>query len=336
MRPLLALVGAAVIAPALADDSLSEQLYQAQALQARGRYASAEQIFRRVLLTVQAQGPRSVDTAIALDNLANELFETSQYMEARALFEHAVSIIEERLGVQNPVYATIAAHLAVTYEKFGQYSRAEALLLKSLEIVRKTGSEDFLIADIKHELATIAFLEGRYPAAAEQFRAALEAFQTMDSVLFRQRFETREERVATTLSDLASAIAQSGKLGEAIAEGEQAKAIMDHASNPPPRSEVKVLTTLASLYAIAGRAREAESLAKRSLSLAEASCGPQDLTTASVLDEFAMVERRLNRKHRAEALEKRANLIRANTGDGKYSALTVSVQSLLPPSNKPK
>jgi hypothetical protein len=166
--------------------------------------------------------------------------------------------------------------------------------------------------------------------AAEQIRAALEIFESVDPIAFRRRFETREDRIAAALSDLACARARSGQIAEATAFAERAKVSLDLASGPSPRTVIKVFTILGSLYAMSRRAQEAEPLMQQSLSMAEVSYGLRDPSLVPVLITYARVDRCLSRKRAARALEERARSIRANASEKDYSDLTVSIESLLP------
>jgi len=311
------------------EHSPAARTYEAQTLLAGGQYAAAEQILRAVLDAIEQREARGVDAAIALDNLANAMFETGRFSEARALLAQALAILKERLGSQDLRYATVAAHLAAAEERLGFYSQAKQLLLESLGVAKRAASDHFLEADIEDNLGRISIAQGQYLQAAEQIRAALEIFESVDPMAFRRRFETRADRIAAALSDLACAIARSGQIAEATAFAERAKVSLDLPSGPSPRTVIKVFTILGWLYAMSGRAQEAEALMQQSLSMAEVSYGLHDPSLVPVLVTYATVDRCLNRKRAARALEERARSIQANASEKDYSDLTISIESLL-------
>jgi tetratricopeptide (TPR) repeat protein len=60
------------------------------------------------------------------------LYEEGRYVEAERDCVRAVSILQERLGVENPASVAVTLHLASTYEARRRYSEAENLLLRAL------------------------------------------------------------------------------------------------------------------------------------------------------------------------------------------------------------
>jgi tetratricopeptide (TPR) repeat protein len=142
------------------EHSLAARTYAAQTLLAGGQYAAAEHILRAVLDAIEQREARGVDAAITLDNLANVMFETGRFSEARALLAQAVAILKERLGSQDLRYATVAAHLAAAYERLGFYSHAKQLLLESLGVAKRVASDHFLEADIEDNLGRISIAQG--------------------------------------------------------------------------------------------------------------------------------------------------------------------------------
>jgi hypothetical protein len=63
-------------------------------------------------LREQALGPMHPDTALSLNNLAGLLRAQGEYEAARPLYERALAICEDRLGIDHPTTRTIRANLA--------------------------------------------------------------------------------------------------------------------------------------------------------------------------------------------------------------------------------
>jgi hypothetical protein len=60
----------------------------------------------------QALGPTHPDMAVSLNNLGTLLRVQGEYEAAQPLYERALAICEERLGVDHPTTRTIRANLA--------------------------------------------------------------------------------------------------------------------------------------------------------------------------------------------------------------------------------
>src|SRR5438876_7177262 len=80
------------------DNQAGAQLYE------QGRYAEAERHFLAALQEVEQFGPHDTRLAIVLNNLANLYHTQGNYAQAEPLYQRALEIREEMLGLHTPLW----------------------------------------------------------------------------------------------------------------------------------------------------------------------------------------------------------------------------------------
>lgn len=148
-------------------------------VQAQGRYAEAEELFREALEIDRATiGEVHPGYAIDLNNLAGAVRAQGRYAEAERLYREALEITRDVVGEGHPSYAIRLNNLAVVVQAQGRSAEAEGLYREALEIDRATigeGHPDYAI-DLNN-LAGILVEQGKPEAARPLYEQALEIFR---------------------------------------------------------------------------------------------------------------------------------------------------------------
>ncbi|MET4128509.1 tetratricopeptide (TPR) repeat protein [Roseovarius sp. MBR-38] len=111
-------------------------------LDAQGRYAEAEALYREALEIDRATvGEGHRDFASGLNNLAGVVRLQDRYEEAERLLRKALKIDRATLGDRHPEYAIHLNNLANVVRALGRFEQAETLYREALEIARATVGE---------------------------------------------------------------------------------------------------------------------------------------------------------------------------------------------------
>jgi len=158
------------LANVLSDDS--DNLPEAEAA-----YRRAADILRRRL------GPRSPETATALNNLGSLLLRKQDWPGADEACREAVAIRREALGPENPDTASTMVCQALAVNKLGRYAEARELLEESISIFDKTYAPDhWRTANARVYLGYVLTNLGRYDEAeAALVRARRDLVATLGS-----------------------------------------------------------------------------------------------------------------------------------------------------------
>ncbi len=160
--------------------------------------------------------------------------------------------------------------------------------------------------DTKWEKANAAGMEayqqGRYAEAEKRWLAALEE---------AENFGPDDQRLATSLNNLALLYQAQGKYAEAEPLYQRSLGIMEKVLGPEHPDVAASLNNLAELYRNQGRYAAAEPLYQRSLGIMEKALGPEHPDVATLLGKYAELLLKMNRDAEAEKMEARAKAIRA-------------------------
>ncbi len=135
-------------------------------LQATGRHAEAEPLYRQALaIRAKALGEAHPDHATDLNNLAALLRDTGRHAEAEPLLRQALAIRAKAVGEAHPTYATSLNNLAGLLRATGRHAEAEPLHRQALAIlIAALGAEHPSTRTVAANLATLS------PASEDGFR----------------------------------------------------------------------------------------------------------------------------------------------------------------------
>jgi tetratricopeptide (TPR) repeat protein len=107
-----------------------------QLLQATGRLAEAEPLYRRALAIDEAAfGPDHPDVAIDLNSLGQVLQATNRLAEAEPLVRRVVEIFAKSFGPGHPNVASALHNLAQLLQATNRLAEAEPLMRRVVEII---------------------------------------------------------------------------------------------------------------------------------------------------------------------------------------------------------
>jgi tetratricopeptide (TPR) repeat protein len=140
LAAIVAVLSMPMAVRAQTQDLASAELLRSQAadLSSAGRHNEAIPLAQRALAILErAYGPRHLETARSLDNLAWLYCDTGHYTQAEPLFVRALAIYERSLGVEHLDTAAVRGRVADCYVAAGLLVRAEALLRQGFAIQQK-------------------------------------------------------------------------------------------------------------------------------------------------------------------------------------------------------
>ncbi len=136
--------------------------------------AGAEAFFRRALADRRRlSGPRGIETAQALCNLAATLNAQGRLEEAEPLFREALALRRELLDPDHKLISHARNNLATLLAKLAKYDEAEMLLTESLHAMAQQQNR-LAVAWTRHLLGKVCHLRGDTSRAATLYQQALD------------------------------------------------------------------------------------------------------------------------------------------------------------------
>jgi len=269
-------------------------------LQAQGKLAEAEPLYRRALaIHEKVLGAEHPDTASSLNNLANLLQDQGKLAEAEPLHRRALAIHEKALGAEHPNTATTLNNLASLLKDQGKLAEAEPLYRRALAIHEKAlGAEHPNTATTLNNLASLLKDQGKLAEAEPLHRRAL---AIREKVLGAEHPDT-----AQSLNNLAYLLKDQGKLAEAEPLYRRALDIQEKVLGAEHPDTASSLNNLAYLLKDQGKIAEAEPLYRRALDIQEKVLGAEHPDTATTLNNLAVLLKAEGKLAEAEPLHRRA------------------------------
>ena len=301
--------------------------------------------------------------AASLSNQANLCRKQDNYEQAELLYQQALEIFKQVLGVDHPDVARAMNNLAGLYRDQGSYEQAELLYQEALSIREtKLGPEHPGTAITLNDFAGLYREQGKYKQAEEFYQRALSIRETqfgpdhpevaysLNSLavlyaqqgkyeqtepLYQRALSIRETRlgpvhpeVATSLNNLANLYKEQGKLEEAERCYQRALRICEQTLGPEHTMAAYPLNNLADLYCTQGKYAEAEPLYRRALHIREQQLGPGHRQVAYPLNGLASLYREQGKYAEAEPLYQRALYIREQTAGHEHPETAETVHDL--------
>lgn len=308
------------------------------------KYSEAESLARSWLAKVETKsGPESLETARALDVLANALFvvKVAEIPEKRQLAEHALSIREKALGPHDLEVAQSMYTLARVLWQAGEFREAKSFWERALSIREKELRPDHAaVRIILANLAAVLVDMGDCSAAlplAERFSALVEKAYGPDhpffgrslSVLYRAHYCARNFTDARRVTERALAIKEKawgsnnasvasdrvnlgqllweiGDLSEARRNYELALPVFEKLYGNESIFYADGLSGLARVAASAGDYAAARTLQERVVTIYEKALGPKHSDLGMPLIDLAVTLTREGELAQAQPLYERA------------------------------
>jgi CHAT domain-containing protein/Tfp pilus assembly protein PilF len=248
-------------------------------------------------------GPRHIETARTLNDLAFLLRASGQYSEAARLHRQANQLFQEFLGKEHPDTAQGYDNLAGSLLFLGRHAEAEVLYRKALAIRQSVlGEAHADTAQSYNNLAAILNAQGLYAEADPFYRRAL--------AVCRKVLGTEHPDTATTANNLAENLYAQGKYAEAE---EMLQEVLSARRKILGENHPATATSYNNLGAnLAGQHRyaEAEPLYRRALAIRRDVWGAEHPDTALSYNNLARCLSEQRRYAEAEPLLRRGLSIR--------------------------
>jgi len=239
-------------------------------------------------------GENALETAGAVNDLAEMNKMAGEYRVAEPLFQRALALRERILGAQHPDTALSLSDLAELYKAMGDYAKAEPLYQRALLIREQSSPPDEL------ETATsLNDLAGFYEAQGSCAKAKPLAERAL---AIRENVAGSESRAAAeSLSNLARIHLGLGEVPKARELAQRALQIRENLLGPNHSETAESLHDLGEIRYAAGNAlAEAKELFERALRIRENALGPEHPETNDTLNDLGMIYLGLDDYGRAE------------------------------------
>jgi tetratricopeptide (TPR) repeat protein len=275
-----------------------------QELDAQGKYAQAEPLWRKALaVSAEVLGPKHPLTASSCHNLADNLYAQGRYNDAGPLFRQAHAVRAEVLGPRHPDTAQSCHKLGYNLEAQGRAQEAEPLHRQALAVREEVlGPRHPDAADSYNYLASNLDDQGRAKEAEPLYRKAL---AVLEEVLGPRHPDT-----ATLYNNLAYNLEAQGRVKEAEPLKRQALAVQEEMRGSTHPETALRYNNLASNLDFQGRAKEAEPLYRKALAVWEQVLGPRHPDTATGYNNLALNLQAQGRAKEAEPLYRKALAVR--------------------------
>ena len=241
--------------------------------------------YRVLALREKIFGPRSIEVAQTLSNLAAPEGMSGNFSAAKAALERASSICEE-LGARDEFFSNVLYNLGFLNEQLGDYATSRDDFERSLEIRRQVlppGHPSIAVALFGLGMALTHL--GEFEAA----RASCEQALAMQE----KTLGPDHPEFAESLDRLAVVLARTGRPADARPLQERALAILERALGSDHSRVSQVRGDLASLLAGMGDGAEAKRLLEITVANQERVLGPDHADLGRSLNRLADVELQL-------------------------------------------
>jgi CHAT domain-containing protein/Tfp pilus assembly protein PilF len=283
--------------------------------------AAREFAQRAVQIKEKALGPDHPDVATSLNNLADLLRATGDYVGARSLYERALAIREMALGPDHLDVAISLNNLAILRFATSDYAEARPLFQRALAIDEKAlGPDHPDVAIGLNNLAGLLRVTGDYAGARPLYERAL--------VIQEMALPPYHPAVASSLANLAGLRDLTGDYAGARPLYERALAIREKALGPDHPDVALSLNNVAGLRDVTGDYAGARPLYERALAIREKALGPDHPHVATSLNNLANVLYATGDHDGARLLYERALAIREKVLGPDHPDLAASLNKL--------
>ena len=227
------------------------------------------------------------------------LCEIASYSQAEPICLRALHLAQEILEPENDFTIMSLNNVAMLYERWGNYEKAEYYYLEAVVAsLQKPDPITLAIADIFNNLARLDLLRGEYSDA--------ELFAEQALIIRKDLSGPNAPEVADSLGMLAEIYSNQREYQLAEPLLQQALAIREREQEADPLGLALTLNSFIGFYTIQGRHNEAKPYCQRVLQITERERGPKHPDVAIICNNIAEVYRHLGEVSQAEDHCKRA------------------------------
>lgn len=204
-------------------------------------------------------------------------------VSARDVLDKAAHDIDTGLARDPELQAQLLYVMAMAYNNLGLYSRAQALMERSVQVSTSAfGPENIQTLRSRQKLAWTLFQQGRFSEAESQQRSLIN--------LERRVFGSQHKETVGTMGDLATTLSEERRLPEAEKLQRDVLEIQTHVLGPEAHFTLASRDNLAVTLLYEGRLEEADKLEKQTLEIQRRVYGPQNLTTIHYMMNEAAIK----------------------------------------------
>ena len=243
--------------------------------------------------------PGTVESAIALGNLAASYRMQGRASEAQPLFDQVIEILEAQPTLPGELPRT-HLHAAMVAIDLGDVTRAEEHCRLALQILEKLGATDSADAGSAHNAeGVILTTQARFHDAQQELETAL--------ALRRKWLPANHTALGETLNNLGLVYRQQGRMEES---GQACRGALEiFASIAPSHGSGVAHNNMGLLLAAQGRRSEAEHEFREALAIWQGVYGTDHPDIAIALSNLSSLKRIRHRYADAETLQRRAQEI---------------------------
>lgn len=246
------------------------------------------------------------EAAHLLNQTAVYLYIHAQYSQAEPLYQQALAIRRQTLGLNHPDIAESLNNLAELYRTQGNYEQAEPLHQQALAIWKETlGPDHPDTALCLNNLAELYRMQGNYEQAEALYQQALAIWKGLPG--------PTHPNIPTCLNNLGLLYYAQGKYEQAEACYHQALAIYQNMPGLDHPHTVSCLNNLALVYFKQDHYEQAKTLFQQTLAAHQKVFGSNHPNTALSFNNLGVVYSRLDDYKQAESHHRQALAIRQKT-----------------------
>ncbi|QBD82862.1 helix-turn-helix domain-containing protein [Ktedonosporobacter rubrisoli] len=266
-----------------------------------GIWESCERLLPHVMTCATSLPTLLQDLQLAelLLKAADYLDQQSQYERAKSLYQQALQIQVQGVGLEHPAVGSLQSKLAYLYRLLGDYKQAEHLFQSAEHLLEQAwGPGHPEVAFPLEGLAMVYYEQGKYDLALPLQQRALQ--------IREQAWGSEHPDVALSLNRLGNVYMEQGKYDLAEQVYQRALQIREQIGEPMHFRIVGSLNNLGYLYREQGKYEQAEALCQRAVRLAEQVLGANHPDVAVALETLAGLYRDWGKYEQAELLYQRA------------------------------
>jgi serine/threonine protein kinase len=246
---------------------------------------------------------------------------------ARDVLDKAAHDVETGLAHDPELQGRLLYVMAIAYNNLGLYSRAQALLQRSVQFSSSAfGPEDVQTLRSRQKLAWTLFQQGRFAEAESQQRSLIE--------VERRVFGAERGETVGTMGDLATTLSEERRLPEAEKLQRDVLEIQKRVLGPEAQYTVASMDNLAVTLLYEGRLEDADKLERQALEIQRRLHGQENLTTIHYMMNAAEIKAAMgafdeSEKMSLELLDLQRRLIGPDspeTAETTYSLATIKAK----------
>ena len=295
-----------ICGPLRAQDSLQQARQfdeRMAALAGAERYEEAIPYAKRAVELHEAvQGANDLDTARAVNNLAEMYRRSGAYGKAEPLYQRALAVFLWVHGPAIPETGSVLNNLGLLYQSLGRYEKAEQQFLGAIAIYdRAPGAGNANVLNVLRNLSSFYLLLGALDKAEPLLERELS---------IRRTIPLAPGDMADTMNSLAMVLAITGEESKAESMLREALAAQEAAGDPTREAVNRSLNNLAALYQHRGDAAQSEPLFLRTLANRQKAFGSEHVLTSGSINNLGWFYWSTGRNALAEPLFLHALAIR--------------------------